>query len=154
MGSRSPSAVLTIPLLCQTLEAPDQLSEQSVALACRSTGFDLVLNGREVGGGSARIFRADLQESLFRALGKCEEEINEQFGFFIEALRFGAPPHCGMALGIDRLVSLLLQKDSIRDVMAFPKSGAGQCLMSGAPSQVEAAQLRELGISLTRSRGE
>lgn len=131
------------------LEAPERLGDPTFALECRSTGFDLVLNGREIGGGSARIFRADLQESVFRILGKSEEDIREQFGFFIEALKFGAPPHCGMALGIDRLVSLLLEKESIRDVMAFPKSGAGQCLMSGAPSQVERTQLRELGITIS-----
>lgn len=131
------------------LEAPERLIDTAFALECRSTGFDLVLNGREVGGGSARIFRPDLQESVFRILGKTEQDIRDQFGFFIEALKFGAPPHCGMALGIDRLVSLMLEKESIRDVIAFPKSGAGQCLMSGAPSQVERAQLRELGITIS-----
>ncbi len=132
----------------KTRRKGEGLASQNVdeLLALHSTGFDLVLNGKEVGGGSARIHQADLQRAVFRELGLSDDEISSQFGFFMDALSTGAPPHCGMALGLDRLVSLLLEQESIRDVIAFPKSGGGQCLLSGAPSQLPRASLRELGI--------
>jgi aspartyl-tRNA synthetase len=112
----------------------------------KSSGYDLVLNGREIGGGSARIFHGALQERIFEILGIGARQREENFGFFLEALKMGAPPHCGMALGIDRIISLLRHKDSIRDVIAFPKTGQGQCLMSSAPGQLTKAQLKELGL--------
>lgn len=115
-------------------------------LRITSTGYDLVLNGREIGGGSARIHTRKLQEHVFRLFGQSDEKIQEHFGFFLEALDLGAPPHCGMAFGLDRLIALLCEHESIRDVMAFPKSGSGQCLMSDAPGGAEGTQLRELGL--------
>lgn len=119
----------------------------------RSSGFDLVLNGREIGGGSARIHNADLQARMFKLLGFDERRIEMEFGFFVDALKMGAPPHCGMAFGVDRVVSLLLGRDSIRDVIAFPKTGQGQCLLSGAPDLLSTAQLAELGLAGPHAAG-
>jgi aspartyl-tRNA synthetase len=114
----------------------------------RSASYDLVINGYECGSGSIRIHSSELQERIFRILSLSEESIRRRFGFFLDALKYGAPPHGGIALGIDRIVAIILGKDSIRDVIAFPKTQKGQDLMSGAPSPVDPAQLKELQIAV------
>ena len=111
--------------------------------------YDVVLNGNEIGGGSIRIHTTELQERMLKALGHSKEDAWENFGFLLEALKFGAPPHGGLAFGLDRLAMLLLGCTSIRDVIAFPKVQNASCLMTNAPARVEAKQLRELGIKVT-----
>ncbi len=115
-----------------------------------SLAYDLVLDGNEVGGGSIRIHRADVQRKVFRALGFTDEQAQEKFGFLLDAFRFGTPPHGGIAFGFDRLVMLLLGCDSIRDVIPFPKTTSGLCLMTGSPGAVEEKQLDDLGIALKK----
>jgi aspartyl-tRNA synthetase len=114
--------------------------------AVRAKAYDLVLNGSEIGGGSIRIHDAQLQARIFRRLGISDEEAKARFGFFLEALEYGTPPHGGIALGLDRIVALLAGESSIREVIAFPKTAAAVDLMSGAPSPVDAKQLRELHL--------
>jgi aspartyl-tRNA synthetase len=116
--------------------------------AVRAKAYDVVLNGWEIGGGSIRIHRSDLQHRLFSLLKLSEEEIQEQFGHMIDAFQYGAPPHGGIALGIERIVALYSDSASIRDVMAFPKTATGTDLMVGSPSPVSDAQLTELGIAV------
>ncbi|MCW8904651.1 aspartate--tRNA ligase [Sedimenticola sp.] len=114
--------------------------------ACLSRAYDMVLNGTEVGGGSIRIHTSAVQERVFRLLGIGEEEAEEKFGFLLSALKYGCPPHGGLAFGLDRLVMLLAGASSIRDVMAFPKTQTAACMLTSAPSEVSPAQLRELSI--------
>ena len=117
--------------------------------ALRSRGYDIALDGVEIGGGSIRINRPEVQQQVFKVLGISEQEADARFGFLLDALRFGAPPHGGIALGIDRLVALLAGRDSIRDVMAFPKTASGSDPLTGAPAPVDAPQLAELGVKVT-----
>jgi aspartyl-tRNA synthetase len=114
----------------------------------RARAYDVVLNGTELGGGSIRIHRADVQSRMFRLLGIGEEEARSKFGFLLDAFRFGAPPHGGIALGLDRICMIAARAPSIRDVIAFPKTASGTCLMTESPSPVSPAQLAELGLGL------
>ncbi|MEJ2508325.1 MAG: aspartate--tRNA ligase [Gammaproteobacteria bacterium] len=119
---------------------------------CHSRAYDMVLNGTEVGGGSMRIFRPEVQAQVFELLGISHEEAEEKFGFLLNALKYGCPPHGGIAFGLDRLVMLMSGAGSIREVMAFPKTQTAACLLTQAPSAVDDAQLRELGLRLRTPR--
>jgi aspartyl-tRNA synthetase len=118
----------------------------------RAQAYDLVLNGFEIGGGSSRIYRRDVQEQMFQVLGISKEEAVQKFGFFLEAFEYGAPPHGGIAFGFDRLVMLMAQRQNLRDVIAFPKTNSASCLLTEAPSPVEQKQLMELGLSLNMNK--
>ena len=122
--------------------------------AVRALAYDMALNGEEIGGGSIRIHRGDLQQRAFAALGIGEKEAKEKFGFLMEAFKYGAPPHGGIAFGLDRIAMILLGLDSIRDVIAFPKTQTGSCLMTGAPTPVDDGQLEELALRSLARRDE
>ncbi len=120
----------------------------------RAKAYDIVLNGTEIGGGSVRIHQDDIQEMMFKALGFTMERAYDQFGFLLNAFKYGVPPHAGLAYGLDRLVMLMAKEDSIRDVIAFPKVKDASCLMSEAPNTVDAKQLEELGIAIAKPEAE
>ena len=115
-------------------------------LKARAKAYDIVINGQEAGGGSIRIHRRDIQEKMFKILGFTPEDTALKFGFFVDAFKYGAPPHGGLALGLDRLVMLITKNDSIKDVIAFPKVQTASCLMTGAPYMVDEKQLNELHV--------
>jgi aspartyl-tRNA synthetase len=127
-------------------EDVDRLESDSGSVRARA--YDVVMDGLELGGGSIRIHDPELQRRMFAVLGIGEEEARARFGFLLEAFRFGVPPHGGIALGLDRMVMVMAGRDSIRDVIAFPKTTSASCLMTEAPSAVDDAQLSELGLAL------
>jgi aspartyl-tRNA synthetase len=120
------------------LDAPDQ---------ALSKGYDMVLNGSEIGGGSIRIHTPEMQKAVFKLLNISDEEADEKFGFLLEALKYGCPPHGGIAFGLDRIAALMAGEPSIRDVIAFPKTTTAQCLLTSAPSAIPDEQLKELGLA-------
>ena len=120
--------------------------------AVRAKAYDIVLNGVELGGGSVRIFQDDVQERMFRALGFTNEKAHEQFGFLLDAFKYGVPPHAGLAIGLDRFVMLLVKAESIREVIAFPKVKDASCLMSECPNVVDPAQLKELCLEVVSDK--
>ena len=121
---------------------------------CLADAYDIVLNGTELGGGSVRIHQDDIQEKMLEVLGFTKEQAHEQFGFLLDAFKYGVPPHAGLAYGLDRLVMWLTGEDSIRDVIAFPKVKDASCLMTQAPGPVDTLQLEELGIELSTPEEE
>ncbi|WP_018881798.1 MULTISPECIES: aspartate--tRNA ligase [unclassified Thioalkalivibrio] len=137
------------PFTAPAVDSPDALRNNPREALSRA--YDMVLNGTEVGGGSIRIHNPEMQQAAFEALGIGEDEAREKFGFLLDALEFGAPPHGGLAFGLDRLVMLMSGAHSIRDVMAFPKTQTAACLLTDAPAPVGEKQLRELGIRLRAS---
>jgi aspartyl-tRNA synthetase len=117
---------------------------------CHSRAYDMVLNGTELGGGSMRIYRTNIQRKVFELLGISDEEAEDKFGFLLNALKYGCPPHGGLAFGLDRLVMLMTGAQSIREVMAFPKTQTASCPLTSAPSEVPASQLIDLNIRLRK----
>ncbi len=126
----------------------EAIADKKVALSFKSRAYDLVLNGEEIGGGSIRIHSSDIQQKVFELLGIPDEEAREKFGFLMDALKYGAPPHGGLAFGLDRILALLTDSESIRDVIAFPKTQKGVCPLTEAPDYVKPEQLEELGIEV------
>ena len=114
----------------------------------RAKAYDIVLNGTEIGGGSVRIHQDDIQEKMFEVLGFTKEQAWKQFGFLLNAFKYGVPPHAGLAYGLDRLVMLMVQADSIREVIAFPKVKDASDLMTEAPAAIDEKQLKELGLQI------
>ena len=120
----------------------------------RTVTYDIVLNGSEIGGGSIRIHNEEMQAKIFKLMGFSQEQAAEKFGFFLEAFKYGAPPHGGIAFGVDRFLMMMLKENSIREVIPFPKTQKGQCLMTDAPGDVEFEQLRELHLKLNIKKTE
>jgi len=135
------------PFTMPRLDRVEDLKEKPLELG--TYAYDLVLNGVELGSGSIRIANPAVQEAVFEALGMTEEQAKAKFGFLVEAMDYGIPPHGGMALGLDRIIMLMTGESSIRDVIAFPKTQSGSCPLTGAPSSVAADQLKELRIRTT-----
>ncbi len=129
-----------------TAPHPDDINDLPTA---RAQAYDIIFNGTEIGGGSVRIYQREIQEQVFTAIGLSSEEANDKFGFLLEAFEYGTPPHGGIAYGLDRLVMLLAGEDSIRDVIAFPKTQQAKCLLTNAPANVDAKQLKELEVIST-----
>ncbi|MCO5143568.1 MAG: aspartate--tRNA ligase [Oligoflexia bacterium] len=142
------------PFTSPAKEHEDDLKKGNNLDKINAAAYDLVLNGFEIAGGSLRIFRQDIQESMFQALGFTKDEVAKKFGFFVDALKYGTPPHGGIAFGVDRLVMLLAGTDAIREVMAFPKTQKATCLMSECPSTVAPEQLAELSLSILKKQQE
>jgi aspartyl-tRNA synthetase len=135
-----------------TAPAVDDIAElRAHAGTAVSRGYDMVLNGNEIGGGSIRIHRPEMQSAVFELLGIGAEEAQAKFGFLLDALNYGAPPHGGIAFGIDRIAALMAGTESIRDVIAFPKTTGAQCLMTGAPSPIADEQLAEVHVRVRES---
>jgi aspartyl-tRNA synthetase len=129
-----------------TAPRPSDIGDLKTALA---QAYDLVLNGYEIGGGSLRIYQPEVQRQVFETIGLSTEEAQEKFGFLLEAFEYGTPPHGGIAYGLDRLVMLMAGEESIRDAIAFPKTQQARCLLTEAPSTVDAQQLKELHVAST-----
>jgi aspartyl-tRNA synthetase len=129
-----------------TAPHPDDIHDLPTA---RAQAYDIIFNGTEIGGGSVRIYQREVQEQVFSAIGLSTEEANDKFGFLLDAFEYGTPPHGGIAYGLDRLVMLLAGEDSIRDVIAFPKTQQAKCLLTNAPASVDAKQLKELEVIST-----
>jgi aspartyl-tRNA synthetase len=132
--------------------SPEMLKTEPETILSRA--YDMVLNGTELGGGSVRIHDTAMQKAVFEILGISDQEAEDKFGFLLTALKYGCPPHAGIAFGLDRLVMLMSGASSIRDVMAFPKTQTAACPLTSAPSAVSSAQLRELNLRLRKTETE
>ncbi len=140
------------PFTAPATENPEELEADPGNMLSRA--YDMVLNGTELGGGSVRIHRIEMQQRVFSLLGIGEQEAEDKFGFLLTALKYGCPPHGGIAFGLDRMVMLMAGASSIRDVMAFPKTQAASCLLTDAPAAVSERQLRDLSIRLRKPQVE